>query len=65
MNTNNNLQCFKSAVAFFFLFFLHGFSIENGQQGISYNRKSIAVSGGNLVQIFNIITENEYRTKNK
>jgi uncharacterized membrane protein len=28
---------FKSAVAFFFLFFLHGFSIENGQQGISYN----------------------------
>jgi len=28
---------FKSAVAFFFLFFLHGFSIGNGQQGISYN----------------------------
>lgn len=27
----------KSAVAFFFLFFPHGFSIENGQQGISYN----------------------------
>jgi hypothetical protein len=27
----------KSAVAFFFLFFLHGFSIGNGQQGISYN----------------------------
>jgi hypothetical protein len=27
----------KSAVAFFFLFFLHGTSIENGQQGISYN----------------------------
>jgi len=24
-------------VAFFFLFFLHGFSIGNGQQGISYN----------------------------
>jgi hypothetical protein len=23
--------------AFFFLFFLHGFSIGNGQQGISYN----------------------------
>ena len=22
---------------FFFLFFLHGFSIGNGQQGISYN----------------------------
>jgi hypothetical protein len=27
----------KSAVAFFFLFFLHGTLIENGQQGISYN----------------------------
>jgi hypothetical protein len=31
------LYCFKSAVAFFFLFFLHGTSIGNGQQGISYN----------------------------
>jgi len=28
---------FYSAVAFFFLFFLHGFSIGNGKQGISYN----------------------------
>jgi hypothetical protein len=37
MNTNNKLRYFKSAVAFFFLFFLHGFSIGNGQQGISYN----------------------------
>jgi len=27
----------KSAVAFFFLFFLYGTSIGNGQQGISYN----------------------------
>ena len=27
----------KCAVAFFFLFFLHGTSIGNGQQGISYN----------------------------
>jgi hypothetical protein len=27
----------KSAVAFFFLFFLHGTLIGNGQQGISYN----------------------------
>jgi hypothetical protein len=27
----------KSAVAFFFLFFLHGTSIGNGKQGISYN----------------------------
>jgi len=31
----------KSAVAFFFLFFLHGFSIGNGQQGISYNGTQI------------------------
>jgi len=27
----------KSAVAFFFLFFLHGTSIGTRQQGISYN----------------------------
>jgi len=32
----------KSAVAFFFLFFLHGFSIGNGQQGISYNGRVLA-----------------------
>ena len=31
----------KSAVAFFFLFFLHVFSIGNGQQGISYNVSGI------------------------
>jgi hypothetical protein len=31
------LRYFKSAVAFFFLFFLQGTSIGNGQQGISYN----------------------------
>jgi hypothetical protein len=31
------IRYFKSAVAFFFLFFLHEFSIGNGQQGISYN----------------------------
>jgi hypothetical protein len=40
---------FKSAVAFFFLFFLHGFSIGNGQQGISYNGWQLAVSGGLLL----------------
>ena len=34
---NNKLRYFKSAVAFFFLFLLHGTSIRNGQQGISYN----------------------------
>jgi len=33
----------KSAVAFFFLFFLHGASIGNGQQGISYNGKLLGV----------------------
>jgi len=27
----------KSALAFFFLFFIHETSIGNGQQGISYN----------------------------
>jgi len=32
-----NLPYFKSAMAFFFLFFLHGTSIGNGPQGISYN----------------------------
>jgi len=33
----------KSAVAFFFLFFLHGTSIGNGQQGISYNGRVFAL----------------------
>jgi len=33
----------KSAVAFFFLFFLHGTSIGNGQQGISYNGSRLCV----------------------
>jgi hypothetical protein len=28
---------FKSAVAFFFLFFLHGISFGTRQQGISFN----------------------------
>ena len=37
MNTNHKLQCFKSAVAFFFLFFLNGISFGNGHLGISYN----------------------------
>ena len=42
MNTiNKNIQMkvkiFKCAVAFFFLFFLHGTSIGTRQQGISYN----------------------------
>jgi hypothetical protein len=42
------LPYFKSAVAFFFLFFLHGTSIENGQQGISYNVPHVG-----LVRIIN------------
>ncbi len=45
MNINNKLRYFKSAVAFFFLFFLHGTSIGNGQQGISYNGKGFAMCG--------------------
>ena len=39
---NNKLRYFKSAVAFFFLFLLHGTSIRNGQQGISYNSEIYA-----------------------
>ena len=35
----------NSAGAFFFLFFLHGFSIGNGQQGISYNVKTLGEGG--------------------
>jgi len=34
---------FKSALAFFFLFFLHGFSIGTRQQGISYNGLRLCV----------------------
>jgi hypothetical protein len=33
----------KCAVAFFFLFFLHGTSIGNCQQGISYNVSGLCV----------------------
>jgi hypothetical protein len=40
-----NLKNLRSAVAFFFLFFLHGFSIGNGQQGISYNVWCFAKAG--------------------
>lgn len=34
---DETIKIAKSALAFFFLFFLHGTSIGNGQQGISYN----------------------------
>ena len=37
MKDLEHYRYFKSAVAFFFLFFLQGTSIGNGQQGISYN----------------------------
>jgi hypothetical protein len=39
------MNYFKSAVAFFFLFFLHGTSIGNGQQGISYNGSRLCAGG--------------------
>ena len=37
----HNHNYFKSAVAFFFLFFLYGFSIGTRQQGISFNITNI------------------------
>ena len=46
------LECFKSAVAFFFLFFLHETSIGNSQQGISYNGK-VLPQWRFIAQIFN------------
>jgi len=42
----------KSAVAFFFLFFLHGTSIGNGQQGISYNGSRALLCCGKVSQNF-------------
>ena len=63
------MNCFKSAVAFFFLFFLHGFSIGNGQQGITHNGYGIA-EGRDLIdksfklaQMLNRIT-NDCLTEN-
>jgi len=49
------MNCFKSAVAFFFLFFLQGTSIGNGQQGISYNVLRLCVCLP-LAQSFNFTT---------
>jgi len=49
------LLIFKSAVAFFFLFFLHGTSIGNGQQGISYNVSRFCASGDLVVQLLNLV----------
>jgi len=41
----NLKKSFKSAVAFFFLFLLHGTSIGNGQQDISYNVSGLVAVG--------------------
>jgi hypothetical protein len=54
MNTDNGM--IKSAVAFFFLFFLHGTSIGNGQQGISYNGSRIGDVANFEKQMFNLKT---------
>ena len=51
---------FKSAGAFFFLFFLHGFSIGNGQQGISYNGLVLGEGWALVAQNFKFRT-NDYR----
>ena len=59
---NNGYQNFKSAVAFFFLFFLHGFSIGKGQQGISYNGLHIAEGGEYEAQNLNL-KQMFYRSK--
>ena len=45
MKENQLYDGYKKCGGFFFLFFLHGFSIGNGQQGISYNVPSIADGG--------------------
>ncbi|MFN9318984.1 MAG: hypothetical protein ACK58Q_00150 [Chitinophagales bacterium] len=41
----------KSAMNFFFLFFLHGTSIGNGQQGISYNVEALAKAGNSSTKV--------------
>jgi len=46
----------KSAVAFFFLFFLHGTSIGTRQQGISYNVRPALRRQGLGFQMLNIRT---------
>lgn len=56
--------CFKSALAKSFnaiLFPLHFNTKRSGS--IAGNGKRLAVSGGNLVQMFNKITKDEYSTK--
>jgi hypothetical protein len=55
-------------VAFFFLFFFHGTSIGNGQQGISYNDfrldagRELEVQKLSISRMLNRITKVEYST---
>jgi hypothetical protein len=52
----------KCAVAFFFLFFLHGTSIGNCQQGISYNVSQVYLVAELKVQNFQISNNlNKYK----
>jgi len=53
----------KCAVAFFFLFFLHGTSIGNGQQGISYNVPQIPEEGDFKIQNFQLTMNLNRSTK--
>jgi hypothetical protein len=50
-----NINVKNSAVAFFFLFFLHGFSIVNGQQCISYNGSRLGEVGGLKAQSLKLL----------
>jgi hypothetical protein len=56
----NNL---KSALAFFFLFFLHGISIGNGQQGISYNGSRLCEAVDFEKLNFNLKQKIKWKTK--
>ena len=53
---NNKLRYFKSAVAFFFLFLLHGTSIGTRQQGISYNGIGLGEEADLIAQKYQICT---------
>jgi len=44
----------KCALAFFFLFFLHGTSIGTRQQGISYNVKTLGEEADLKAQTFSL-----------
>lgn len=55
--------CLKSALAFFFLFFLHGTSFGSGQQGITHNGLQIC-EGWDFYHKIKIETQNYGFTKN-